>query len=288
MEHVPTTESYIKKVIRIAKELDISIDKAGITCDAFTEVFSDLQIRQAIFGMVEQLDEEAVMKGEPLGLIINYGVVIDRVGIRVSRYADEIPEGKVVTLTPPDQVCIFLQIKDDFPTQEVLGPMVMNRPELESVPGAVATGDSSSAFSHYPSSFRDRVVCTDGETNELPSLAKEGCQPVSADGVVCSSDGITQLESPTELPKTVICLGPIRLKFNERFPFVSAAGSRRAALPAFQLQALNAHLHLPPWAAITPAFQSKSAFQPTSGLSPPPTIGERGHSVSKDVPWHWH
>ena len=39
MEQIPTTESYVQKVIRIAKELEISIDKASIICDAFELAF---------------------------------------------------------------------------------------------------------------------------------------------------------------------------------------------------------------------------------------------------------
>ena len=257
MEHVPTSESYIKRVIRIAKELDISIDKAGITCDAFEEVFSDLQTRQAIFGMIEQLDESARMKGEPMGLIINYGVVVDREGIRVSRYADEIMAGEAVTLTPPDQACIFLQIKDDFPTQEVLGPMIINRPEFLTNPRSEIQNSKSNGG----------VVCPDREIEKPVILL-----------------GPSSLESAT----TVICLGPIRLKFNERFPFVVSGRPRCRSphvgkgLTSNVRQRSTEHSspqNLPPWAALTPAFQS------TSGLSPPQTIGEGGHSVSKDVPW---
>ena len=236
MAHVPTTESYLKKAIRIAKELDISIDKASITCDAFEQVFSDPLSRQAIFGMIEQLDDSAARKGEPAGLIINYGVEVGLEGIRVSRYADEIPSGEVVTLTPPDQACIFLQIKDDFPTQEVLGPMIVNRPSV-SVPGAVATGDFS-------------------------------------------ENRKSQIENPRS-----ICLGPIRLKFEERFP-----------LAVFQTQDRSFSRSADPTDPKSPGFLPRSAalqagmlaLQSASGLSPPPSIGECGHSVSKDVPWPRH
>ena len=112
-----------------------------------------------------------------------------------------------------------------------------------------------------------------------------------ADGVVCSD---TEMKEPAiplgpsslEPARAAICLGPIRLKFNERFPCVSAtkSSSQPAALQAgnlaFQSKALKPPHHLPPWAALPagmPAFQS-------SGLSPPFHRGEPGTLRSKDVP----
>ena len=49
MAHFHTTESYLKKVCRIAKELDISIEESALTCDAFELAFSDQETRRAIF-----------------------------------------------------------------------------------------------------------------------------------------------------------------------------------------------------------------------------------------------
>ena len=257
MEHIPTTESYVQKVCRIAKELDISIEQAAVTCDAFHLAFSDEGMRRAIFGMIDELDESAARKGEPLGLIINYSVELTKDGIRVGRYADEVPPGQAVELTPPDQAMIFLRITDDFPTQEVLGPMIVNRPE-------------PLAGEQYPW--------------ELPSLDKEG-RPIGRGGL--TSSDTTQPEIPTELPshwpKQAICLGPIRLKFNERFPCVAAKPSQRAVLPAgnpaFHSKALKPFDHPMPWGAFAgrmPAFQS--------GLSPPLHSENLGHSDAKDVP----
>lgn len=177
MEHIPTTESYVQKVIRKAKELDISIERASIMCDAFDWAFSDPQSRSAIFEMIEQLDEPAARKGEPAGLIINYGVEVGRDGIRVGRYADEVPPGETVQLTPPHQASIFLTINDDFPTHDVLGPMIMDRP-----------------CSHLDT-FDPGTEIPEDVSDVLPS-------------------------------KVVICLGPIRHTFNERFPIVTAAVSR--------------------------------------------------------------
>ena len=121
MAQFPTTEGYIKKVCRIAKELDISIDEAAMTCDAFELAFSDHETRRAIFGMIDQLDESAARKGEPSGLIITYAVEIGADGIHVGRYADYVPPDETLELTPANQAMIFLRITDDFPTQEVLG-----------------------------------------------------------------------------------------------------------------------------------------------------------------------
>ena len=282
MAHIPTTENDIEKVFRIAKVLGIGIEEAAITCDAFHLAFSDDRMRRAIFDIVDELDRSAARKGEPLGLIINYTVELGSEGIRVARYADEIPEGEVVELVPLHRANIFLRIVDNFPKQEFLGPLIVNRPEplIEE---------------QYPWE-------RDGSTsdNELPSLVKEGWQTDAfcrADGVVCSeidaavysdSDlkpaillGPSSLESPT----TVICLGPIRLKFNERFP-LAGSGRSRCGSPhvskglTFNVrqrsangEAYNSPRHLPPWAAMqagTPAFQSMS------GLSPPLMFGESG------------
>ena len=248
MEHIPTKESDVEKVYRIARELGISVEEAADTCDAFHLAFSDEGLRRSIFGMIDQLDESAWKKGEPMGLIIRYTVELGMDGIRVGRYADEIPPGEVVSLTPTDRAMIFLKIKDNFPTQEFLGPLIVNRPDLESVPEAVATGD-------FPSD-------TEITESEIPT------------------------ESPSHWPDVPICLGPIRLKLEERFPFISAAvfQTHRELYLSADRTALKPPSYLPPWAALqagTPAFQS------TSGLSPPPAIGERGHSASKDVPRHW-
>src|SRR5687768_6948498 len=113
MEHTPITESDIEKVFRIAKVLDISIEKAADTCDAFHLAFSDDRMRRAIFDIVDELDRSAAKKGEPMGLIINYTVELGMDGIRVGRYADEIPEGEVVELTPPHRANILLRIVDN-------------------------------------------------------------------------------------------------------------------------------------------------------------------------------
>ena len=102
MEHIPTPESDDQKVYSIARELGISLEDAALTCAGFELAFSDDRMRRAIFEIIDQLDDEAYKKGEPLGLIINYTVELGNDGIRVGRYADEISAGEVVTLTPTD------------------------------------------------------------------------------------------------------------------------------------------------------------------------------------------
>ena len=235
MEHVPTTESDDQKVFRIAKVLNISLEEAALTCAGFELAFSDDGLRRAIFEIIDQLDKSAAKKGEPLGLIINYTVELGMDGIRVGRYADEIPAGEVVELTPPHRANILLRINDDFPTQEFLGPLIVNRPGW-----------------HFDTFDPDAEI----------------------------SEDLSHFESARE----PICLGPIRLKFNERFPCVSAtrSSSQPAALPAFQSKALNPLHHLPPWAALPagmPAFQS--------GLSPPRPSENMGHSDRKMFLRHW-
>ena len=88
MEHVPTTESDVEKVYRIARVLDISLEDAAVTCAGFELAFSDDRMRRAIFEIIDQLDESAAKKGKPLGLIINY-TVDGNDGICVGHYADQ-------------------------------------------------------------------------------------------------------------------------------------------------------------------------------------------------------
>jgi hypothetical protein len=254
MANIPTTESDVQKVIRIAKVLDISIEEAAVTCDGFHLAFSDDGMRRAIFEIIDELDRSAAKKGEPLGLIINYTVELGLEGIRVGRYADEIPAGEVVELTPSHRANILLRITDNFPTQEFLGPLIVNRPEPIVEECLEGRDDLTSDVMFH-------------------SLDKEGC-PVGR-GDLTDTDTI-QAVLPTELPshwpKNAIYLGPIRLKFNERFPIVSNSGSRtnRAGAMSFLISSpcttLNPLHHLPPWAALQAGMP---AFQSTSGLSPP-------------------
>src|SRR5688572_27492566 len=186
MEHVPTTESDVEKVYRIAKVLGISLEDAALTCAGFELAFSDDDMRRAIFGIIDELDRSAAKKGEPLGLIINYTVELGMDGIRVGRYADEIPEGEIVELTPPHRANILLRIVDNFPTQEFLGPLIVNRPEpsVEECPVG-----------------RDGSTYTDTTPSKIPT------------------------ELPSHWPDVAIQLGPIRLTLNERFPVLAAAAS---------------------------------------------------------------
>ncbi len=266
MEHVPSTESDIEKVYRIARELGIGLEEAAITCDAFHLAFSDEGLRRAIFGLIDELDDEAYRKGEPLGMILSYAVELGIEGIQVTRHANEIPPGQVVSLTPTNRAMIFVKIKDNFPTNRGLGPLILERPASWSEPRAVATGFfSSEGFA----TRRSSSTRSESAESEIPTER--------------SSFQRTEPVIP-EPARTVIWLGPIRQTFNERFPFVSATHSSSqppplARTPAFQSKALDSHHHLPPWAALPagmPAFQS--------GHSPPRAIGECGHSVSKDVP----
>ncbi len=218
MAHIPTTESDDQKVFWIARVLDISLEDAALTCAGFELAFGDDRMRRAIFEIIDQLDESAAKKGEPLGLIINYTVELGNDGIRVGRYADEIPAGGIVELVPPHSAAIHLRIVDNFPTQEFLGPLIVNRPGW-----------------HF-------------DTFDLNAEV---------------SEDLSHFESA----KQPICLGPIRLKFNERFPCVSATrlSSQRAVLPAVNLAFHSAGM---------PAFQS-------SGLSPPHPSENLGHSGRK-------
>jgi hypothetical protein len=244
MEHIPTSANYVQKVTRIAKELNISIDKASITCDAFELAFSDRGSRQGIFAMIEQLDESAARKGEPPGLIINYGVEIGPEGIRVNRYADEIPAGAIVELTPANRASIFLRINDDFPTQEYLGPLIVNKPgSLDKDERPVTRDDSN-----------DRHIAEPEIRTGLPSGWSDGA----------------------------ICLGPIRLKLNERFLFLAEAASRyRNTGGKSGLFLPDRNIFAAPFFGLVKAaaFPSHSSH-PISGLSPP-SFGECGHSERK-------
>ena len=76
-------------------------------------------------------------------------------GIRVGRYADEIPAGQVVNLTPSDRARILLRIKDNFPTQQYLGPIIVNRPvyefENEELPEFLRDSEPTDVISKLPS-----------------------------------------------------------------------------------------------------------------------------------------
>ena len=250
MEHIPIPESNVQKVFRIAKVLGIGLEEAAVTCDAFHLAFSDDGMRRAIFEIIDELDRSAAKKGEPLGLIINYTVELGLDGIRVGRYADEIPAGEVVELTPTDRANILLRITEDFPTQEFLGPLIVNRPKREFERGSA-----------------DAEIPTD-----LSSLEQ-------TTAVIC------------EPARPVIHLGPVRQTFNERFPFVSVAvplSQLTGAMPRLlsaKFTTLNPHHHLPPWAALQAGMP---AFQWASGLSPPFTSENPGHSDRKMFlrPWH--
>ncbi len=154
MAHIPTEEADVQKVYRIARELGIGLEDAAVTCAGFERAFSDDSLRREIFGIIDQLDDEAAKKGEPLGLILSYAVELEAEGIRVGRYADEIPAGEIVNLTPTDRAMIFLKIKDNFPTQQFLGPLIVNRTvrEFESEipepewPNGFSTSESTEAF----------------------------------------------------------------------------------------------------------------------------------------------
>jgi hypothetical protein len=235
MEHILPKESDIEKVYRIARELHIGLEEAAVTCDAFHLAFSDDGVRRSIFGMIEKLDESAMKKGEPLGLIITYSVEIGMDGIRVNRYADEIPPGRVVTLTPTNRAMILLKIKDNFPTQEFLGPIIMNRPD--------SLTDSRFEIDNPKSNWR----------------------------VVCSDNEITESEIPTELPShwadIPICLGPIRLKLHERFPFLPGTVSQSRA--GFSLRSADRPALADPRPGLINSTAASHLYQLTSGLSPP-------------------
>ncbi len=239
MEHVPTSEADIEKVYRIAREMGISLEEAAVTCDAFHLAFSDQSLRRSIFAMIDELDESATRKGEPLGLIITYAVELGMDGIWVGRYADEIPPGEIVELTPMNRARILLRIKDNFSTQEVLGPMILNRPGW-----------------HFDTFDPDAQIPEDF------SHLEPGRQP--------------------------ICLGPIRLKLDERFTFLSPASSKSRCgsfKPSADRTDLNPPDHLPLWAALQAGML---ALQSTSGLSPPRAVGECIHSERKMSPGPWH
>src|SRR5687768_1697321 len=203
MEHVPTTESD-EKIYRKARVLDISLEDAALTCAGFELAFSDDGMRRAIFEMIDELDASAAKKGEPLGLIISYTVELGMDGIRVGRYADEIPAGEIVELTPAHRANILLRIVDNFPTQEFLGPLIVNRPEL---PSLAKEGWQTDAFCRA-----DGVVCSD---KAKPSVETHPGRGDITDTVTTRSEIPTEL--PSHWPAMAIPLGPVRLKFNERF-----------------------------------------------------------------------
>ncbi len=322
MTHIPTKESDVQKVIRIAKELGISLEDAAVTCAGFGLAFSNEGLRRAIFGIIDQLDEEAYKKGEPLGLIISYTVELGAGGIRVGRYADEIPPGVVVHLTPTDRAMIFLKIKDNFPTQQFLGPIIMNRPDLESEPGAIATGVVSSDKSEIPNPKSKIEWRDDSISNvKLPSLDKEGC-PVGRGGLSASEKCDTGSEpravasgdfsdnrkskiqnrkcndglvcSDSKMKEPAIPLGPSSLE-PARVPiplgpirltfherFRFLSPAVSQSQPGVFIRSADQTALKPPSWAATQA--GMPAPQSTSGLSPPYPSENLGHSKIKRCP----
>jgi hypothetical protein len=242
MAHTPTQEDDVQKVYRIARELGISLEEAAVTCAGFELAFSEDGLRRSIFGMIGELDGSAAKKGEPLGLIISYAVELGMDGIWVGRYADEIPPGSIVELTPTNRARILLRIKDNFPTQEVLGPMIVNRPEKE-----------------FERESCDTEISSDVSTIE------------PTDAVL------------VEQIRTVICLGPIRHIFSERFPFLSAVASpSQDSRGRFGLSSSARTSSAGPLLGLVEsAAVATHSVQATSGLSPPPALGECRHSERK-------
>ncbi len=260
MAHLPTNEADVQRVYWIAKELGISLEDAAVTYAGFERAFSDESLRREIFEMIDRLDDEAYKKGEPLGLIISYTVELERDGIRVGRYADHIPAGEVIHLTPTDRAMIFLRINDNFPTQQFLGPLIVNRP----VP------------------FAGEQFSVEQDDVKLPSLDKEGC-PVGRGGLNDSENYNTDIPnntSPSRTTGVVILLGPIRLKLDERFPCLSTAppAAQRTVAKPLASAARRASAR-----AILSAAASSSG-QSTSGLSPPLNTENLGHSKSERCP----
>jgi hypothetical protein len=243
MAHNSTPESDDQKVFRIARELDINLEDAALTCAGFELAFSDDRMRGAIFNIIDQLDYEAYKKGEPLGMILSYAVELGIEGIQVSRYADEIPRGKVVSLTPTNRAMIFLKIKDNFPTQQFLGPLIVNRPEFQI----------------------EKQSSEPGIPTELPSEW--------SDDIIC------------EPPRPAICLGPIRLTFMERFPFLSAAGSSSHLTGSTsRLDSSGSPIPCYPLPVTCHLSTALHPGRSISGLSPPRRSENLEHSETKDVP----
>ena len=245
--------------------LDISIEEAAVTCDAFHMAFSDEAMRNAIFDVIDELDRSAARKGEPAGLIINYTVELGMDGIRIGRYADEIPAGEIVELTPPHRANILLRIVDNFPTQEFLGPLIVNRPELAPL--------AKEAWQTDVFCRADGVVCLDKAGPSVGTRPERG-------GV--ADTHTTQYNIPTGLPshwpRTAIPLGPIRLKFNERFLFLSGARSRSQLNNSTYVSRAGGDT-APARPLLT--IVSRDRGQSTSGLSPPRPSENLGHSERK-------
>ena len=101
--------------------------EAFLLQSAFDLVFSDRAVGPAVFQMISQLDVEAREKGEPSGLQVRYAVDLAADGFTVMRLGDLRQPDETVTV-PGNYVELYCRIRDGFPTDEWLGPVMVERP----------------------------------------------------------------------------------------------------------------------------------------------------------------
>src|SRR5205085_1816066 len=103
--------------------------------------FAARSSRAEIFEIIDRLDAESDLEGEAAeGLVVTYAVEIGLDGPRVSRYADRVPESWGVKPVPAAGARVFIRVRDNFPTDEFLGPLIVERPGFESTDGGALIG----------------------------------------------------------------------------------------------------------------------------------------------------
>jgi hypothetical protein len=240
MTYIAIDDRYEQKVLRIAGELGITRERAALACEAFEFAFAARSSRAEIFEIIDRLDAAAAAEGEAEGLIVTYAVEIGLDGPRVRRYADRVPESWGVKPVPAAGARVLVRVRDNFPTEEFLGPLIVERPGFESTDGGALIG--------VPGVF-------------------SATEPSEAD-----------------IYEPVIYDIQRRPTFPDRFPFLVApvyeTRTAAASLGASS-SALAGSVHSGGSGHSLSALAASHSGRPISGLSPPATIGDRGHSGRK-------
>jgi hypothetical protein len=90
-------------------------------------IFSDPALSRTVFQMMDELDRGALDKVEPAGLIIRYGIDLTRDGVSVMRMGD-LPRPGERDWAAEGLVEVYCRFREGFPTNQWLGPMLVERP----------------------------------------------------------------------------------------------------------------------------------------------------------------
>ena len=248
MSHfLPPTTNYIPlEISDIAWNIGCSYEEAELVKAAFEIVFADAEQRRRIYEMMEELDRREREKGEPDGLRVRFAVDMDTDGYTVMRGANYLLPGEEPL--GEGRVEVFCRIKGNFPTDEWLGPLVLNRPKA--MANLAKEKDLGKVRTVYSAAEARKVL---EEGIYWPALF----------------EGLRRYQAPTLNERR---RGPDAR--NRSSVVCSAAGSG----VLFGISSGNSSGTIP-----GANFLSSYPFHTSSGASPPLLVGDHGHSVSKAV-----